>query len=82
MSDPLWERLLVAATGPVITAGLAIVVLNVVTSRAQRRREEGDTRDMLATELTETANPCIWPCRLSGEPRRTFPCQNGVTRRS
>lgn len=56
MGDPLWERLLVAATGPVVTALLALFVLNLVTAWAQRRREAGDTRESLATELTETAN--------------------------
>lgn len=56
MPDPLWERLLVAATGPVVTAALALLVLNVVTSWAQRRRDASETRESLATELTETAN--------------------------
>ena len=44
MSDPLRERLLVAAIGPVVTAALALLMLNVVTSWAQRRRDAGDTR--------------------------------------
>ena len=53
---PLWERMVVAATGPVVTALLALLVLNLVTAWAQRRREAGDTREELAAELTETAN--------------------------
>jgi hypothetical protein len=48
--------MLVAATGPVVTAGLALLVVNAVTSWAQRRREAAEARDILATELTEIAN--------------------------
>lgn len=56
MNTPLWERIVVAATGPIVTAALALIVVNAVTSWAQRRRDASETRDSLATELTETAN--------------------------
>lgn len=56
MGDPLWERLLIAATGPVVTAALALVVLNTVAGWAQRRRDAAETREALAAELMETAN--------------------------
>jgi hypothetical protein len=55
MGESLWERMLVAATGPVVTAVLALFVLNAVAGWAQRRRDAADTRESLATELTE---PC------------------------
>jgi hypothetical protein len=50
LSGPLWERLLVAAVGPVLTAGLALFVINWVTARAQSRREASETRESLAAE--------------------------------
>ena len=56
MRDPLWERMLVAATGPAVTALLALLVLNVVTGWAQRRRDAAEVRDELADALTDTAN--------------------------
>lgn len=56
MSDPLWERLLVAAVGPIVTAVLALFVVNWVTALAQRRREASETRESLAAELTECGN--------------------------
>lgn len=56
MPDPLWERLLVAATGPAVTAVLALIVVNQVASTVQRRREAGEVREHLATEMTEAAN--------------------------
>ena len=56
MVDPLWERVLVAAPGPVLTAVLALFVLNRVTAWAQHRREANQTRDLLAGDITETGN--------------------------
>ena len=56
MSDPLSQRLLVAATGPVVTAALAFVVVNVLTARAQRRTEDWRIRSSLTSDLTEVAN--------------------------
>ena len=56
MSQPLWERLFVAATGPIVTAILALLVINKVTSWAQARRDTAETREKLASDLTETAN--------------------------
>jgi hypothetical protein len=56
MPDPLWERLLVAATAPAVTALLALVVVNQVASVIQGRREAGEIREILTAEMTETAN--------------------------
>lgn len=56
MPDPLWERLLVAATGPAVTAILALLVVNQVASTVQRRRDASEIRERLATEMTEAAN--------------------------
>ena len=56
MSDPLWQRILVAGVGPVVTAGLALGVVNLVTGWAQRRRESWDVRAKLALEMSESAN--------------------------
>lgn len=54
--DSLWERIVVAASGPTITALLALFVLNQVAAWAQRRKEAGETRDSLAVDITETGN--------------------------
>ncbi|WP_104160349.1 hypothetical protein [Arthrobacter sp. ZGTC212] len=56
MMEPLWERLLVAAVGPILTAALALFVINWVTARAQRRRESSEIREQLAAELTDCGN--------------------------
>ena len=56
MSDPLWERLLIAATGPAVTAVLALLVINQVTTWAQQRKDGAEARETLATELTHIAN--------------------------
>jgi hypothetical protein len=56
MTESLLERMLVAATGPVVTALLALLVVNWVTARAQRRKDAYEARERLASEVTETAN--------------------------
>jgi hypothetical protein len=56
VSDPLWERILIAAVGPLLTAFLALFIINWVTALAQRRRDASDTRESLAGELTECGN--------------------------
>ena len=56
MADPLWTQLLVAGTGPVLTAGLALAVVNVATARAQRRNEGWKIRSELTSEVTEIAS--------------------------
>lgn len=56
MVEPLWERLLVAAVGPILTAALALFVINWVTARAQRRREASEIREELAAELADCGN--------------------------
>jgi hypothetical protein len=52
----LQEQMLVQTVGPLETALLAIIVVNFVTARAQRRREASETRESLAMELTECGN--------------------------
>ncbi|WP_213816301.1 hypothetical protein [Glaciihabitans sp. dw_435] len=62
MSDSFWgadslgEKLLVAAVGPLVTALLALFVINQLTAWAQRRRDAAETRETLAAEMTETGN--------------------------
>jgi hypothetical protein len=54
--------------GPAVTAALALLVVNLVTTRAQQRRDEGEIREALASELTEVANSlylslqAFWRC--------------------
>ncbi len=55
MTEPLWQKVLVAAVGPAVAAVLALLVANRVTSRAQARREAGDLRESLAAEMDAIA---------------------------
>ena len=55
-TDPLWQRLLVAATGPAITAILALFVVNLIAKGAEKRKDTGLTRERLAAEMTLAAN--------------------------
>ena len=64
----LWQDLLVAATGPVVTAALALVVLKVVTDSAQERRAELQHRERLVNEATSVATRFTLPLNASGEP--------------
>lgn len=79
MSQPLWERLLVAATGPFMTAVLALVVVNKVTSWAQARRDAAETRESLATELTETANSLYLALQAFWRAARDVPLRDRRT---
>lgn len=56
MTGPLLEQVIVAATGPIVTALLALLVANQVTMWAQKRKDAAQTRESLSTEITETAN--------------------------
>jgi hypothetical protein len=79
MSDPLWQRILVAATGPVVTAVLARLVVNLVTTWAQRRRDEGEIREGLASELTEVANSLYLVLQAFWRAARDVPLAERVT---
>src|SRR3954462_2405126 len=79
MSDPLWQRLLVAATGPVITAALAPLVVNLVTAWAQQRRDEGEIREALASQLTEAANSLYLALQAFWRAARDVPLAERAT---
>jgi hypothetical protein len=79
MSDPLWQRLLVAATGPVITAALALLVVNLVTAWAQQRRDEGEIREALASQLTEAANSLYLALQAFWRAARDVPLAERAT---
>jgi sensor domain CHASE-containing protein len=51
--EPLWQKLLVSATAPVVTALLALLVLNRVSTIVQYRREDIKLRESLITEMAE-----------------------------
>ncbi|MGM9474509.1 hypothetical protein ACS5PJ_21270 [Pseudarthrobacter sp. YS3] len=79
MDDPLWERVLVAATGPVLTAVLALFVLNQVTGWAQRRREANETRDVLTKGVTETGNSLYLGLQAFWRKARDVPISDRAT---
>jgi hypothetical protein len=68
----LGRSLLVAATGPVVAAVLALFVVNVLTRKAQDRRDWRLHRERLANEATETATQLYLACqrfwREAGRP--------------
>lgn len=79
MPDPLWERLLVAATGPAVTAVLALIVVNQVASAIQRRREAGEIRENLATEMTEAANSLYFALQSYWRAAKNLPLRDRKT---
>ncbi|MFF1634711.1 hypothetical protein [Leifsonia sp. NPDC058248] len=56
MSEAQWITLASAAIGPLVTAILALFVINSVTARAQRRRDSWETRDALAAEIIDVGD--------------------------
>jgi hypothetical protein len=59
MEVPLWERILVAAVGPIVAAIVGTLfigwVVGVIARRTQRQQEEHRLRIQLLTEMVETS---------------------------
>ena len=53
MSDSFWERLIVAAVGPLLTAGLAVVLVNQLSRRWQNRQKVLEIRTELVSDVSE-----------------------------
>ncbi|WP_147263021.1 hypothetical protein [Geodermatophilus sp. TF02-6] len=75
MGDPLWQRMMVAATGPTVTALLALLVVNLVAARIQRRKDESELREALAGELTEVANSLFLALQVFERTARHVPLE-------
>ena len=53
VTDPFWERLVLAAVGPLLTALLAVVIVNELTRRWQNRQKMLEIRTGLVSDVSE-----------------------------
>lgn len=68
MSDPFWQRAIIAAISPLVAAivgtlGIGLLATRI-TERAQRRRQDRDLREQILVEMTQTASAIYFETQL------------------
>jgi hypothetical protein len=76
MSDPSWEPIAVAIIGPAAAAVFGFLAANLVTAKAQQRREAAEIRQRLASELADTANALYLELQAFWRAARTTPLKD------